>query len=501
MIHTVIFDDKIKVWWDYDEAYKQGCTYRVYKDNEVFSADKTHYSFDNLDSDTEYSFHVEMVDENGSVVSDVGTVTVKTLQKKNVIDVTKAPYNAVGDGKTLNTNAIQHALNDCTASDCVYIPTGTFLTGALDMHSDSELRLADDAILLGSECEQDYLPKIKNRFEGREVTAYRSLINAGTLDAKGGCNCSNVVIRGGRLQGGGQQLRKNIMAVERERILKEHHLENEINPPNFYNNVEPGRMRGRLLNICNVDGVIVADTEIGNAPSWNLHFVYCNNVVTCDSLIFSHAISNGDGWDPDSSTNCVLFGITFDTGDDCVAIKSGKNLEGYLVGRPCEHIRIFDCNFIDGHGIAIGSEMSGGVNDVIVWDCDLKDGKCLCIKTNRCRGGYVKNVKGYNLKGTSLSIEIYDGNNDGDAAPCAPVLENFHFENLFLTGLLCYTGDIRRENNDAIEIYGYKDQKIKNVTIKNVKLAYKGLYPHQIIRCVNAENVVIENVESVGEDL
>lgn len=105
------------------------------------------------------------------------------------------------------------------------------------------------------------------------------------------------------------------------------------------------------------------------------------------------ASGTADGWDPDSSTNCTLFASEFHTGDDAVAIKSGKNPEGNEIGRPCAHIKVFDCRIGYGHGICIGSEMSGGVEDVQIWDCDFANSLYgIEIKATPKRGGYVRGV-------------------------------------------------------------------------------------------------------------
>lgn len=108
--------------------------------------------------------------------------------------------------------------------------------------------------------------------------------------------------------------------------------------------------------------------------------VYCDNIQTDHCVFESEGVWNGDGWDPDSSTNCTLFASEFHTGDDAVAIKSGKNPEGNEIGRPCAHIKVFDCRIGYGHGICIGSEMSGGVEDVQIGTATLPT-RCTALRS------------------------------------------------------------------------------------------------------------------------
>ncbi len=494
MINTVILDDEIKLWWEYLPLGKEAF-FTVYIDGkEVDRTIKSHYNAKGLSPQTQYEFCIKLGER------EVGKCKVKTLASKRRIDITQAPYYAVGDGKTLNTIAIQRALNDCQADQCVYIPDGIFLTGALDMPSHTELYLSEGATLQGTANVEDYLPKIKSRFEGVECTCYRSLINAGSIDSREGCATENITLRGGKILGGGQALRGNIIAAERMSILKENGLENELNPPAFYASVLPGRMRGRTLCCCNTQNITVVNTFIGNAPAWNLQFIYCKNVVTAGSVIYSHHISNGDGWDPDSSENCVVFDTNFDTGDDCVAIKSGKSLEGYTIGRPSKHIRVFDCYSKEGHGISIGSEMSGGIEDVCVWNCDIRSGTGMNIKSSKKRGGYIRDIQVYNCQFPMLQVVAYMGNDDGEGAPVAPEIANLHFEDIQLSGVLTYTGDSnRREPENAFTISGYEDNPVKNVTLKNITLQYRQMLPNQTFVLKNVENVKMKNIISKGE--
>ena len=297
---------------------------------------------------------------------------VRTPKRKRRIDITQAPYLAKGDGKALNTAAIQQAIEDCKEDEMVYVPAGTFLTGALTLHDHMELYLEEGAVLQGSSNPEDYLPRIPSRFEGTERECYQSLLNLGVMDHRAGCTSEDVLIRGkGTISGGGRLLAERMMAAERER-LKEyiHSLGDKVLECENANTI-PGRARGRPIQICNAKNVRITGLTLQNGPGWNVHMIYSEQIVTDHCIFRSEDIWNGDGWDPDSSSGCTIFACTFYTGDDSVAIKSGKNPEGNEIGRPCSHIRIFDCICAYGHGITMGSEMSGGIEDVVIWDCDL----------------------------------------------------------------------------------------------------------------------------------
>jgi exo-poly-alpha-galacturonosidase len=326
------------------------------------------------------------------------------------------------------------------------------------------LYVAEGAVLKGSVDTSDYLPLIKNRFEGWEMETYASLINAGRLNRDGSYNVKNLRITGGgAIKGGGKKLE---LASKAARGI---------------------RSRGRLVLLMNCQDVSIDNLALSEPPCWTLHYIYSNN-ISCHSLtIRTLGIHNGDGIDPDSSTDSYIFNCIFDTGDDCIAIKSGKNPEGYYVGKPTRNVRITHCDFIRGHGISIGSEMSGGVSDVLVQDC--KAGALLHgmqIKATKDRGGYVRNVTVTDcelLKITIFSAVNY--NNDGEPAPKLPTFENFVFNNIDLS-----KGNVKEP---IININGFKDpaHRLRNVNFNGIIL------PESAKVVINdAEKVKFTNVRS-----
>jgi polygalacturonase len=240
----------------------------------------------------------------------------------------------------------------------------------------------------------------------------------------------------------------------------------------------------------NCQDVCISNLTVTEPPCWTVHYIYSDN-VTCDHLtIITDGIRNGDGIDPDSSTDSYIFNCTFDTGDDCIAIKSGKNPKGFFVAKPTRNVRITHCDFKRGHGISIGSEMSGGVSDVLVQDC--KAGALLHgmqIKGTKDRGGYVKNVTVTDCQ--LLQITIFSAvnyNNDGAPAPEVPTFENFTFTNIDLSAASL--------KEPVIDINGFKDpaHKLRNVIFTNIALPENAKV---VIK--DAQGVTFANVKSATD--
>ncbi|OXM99855.1 glycosyl hydrolase family 28 protein [Bifidobacterium vansinderenii] len=454
MLDACVRDDTLTVYWDKPATATAGQRYDVMlNDTAVATVDRTRCRIDGLAAGRDYRVTVSMVDDGGhddgvngeSAVGDaadddavmIGSRVFHTAERKRMIDVTAEPYQAIGDGTTLNTAAIQRALDDCGPHDAVLIPAGTFLTGALRMHSDSELVVSSGAALQGTADPHDYLPMLPSRFEGTELDCYSSLINIGHLDHTAGPNCRNVTIRGGgTIASGGRALAEAV--IERERGRVEAELAATGQSLDDYEKPEtiPGRVRPRLINMSNASHVEIADVTLKDGASWNVHMIYSDHIVTHGCTFESHDVWNGDGWDPDSSEDCVIFDCDFDTGDDIIAIKSGKNPEGNVINRPTRRVRIFDCRATrGGHGLAIGSEMSGGVEDVRIWDCDLSGlWYGVEVKTTPKRGGWVRGLHVRDTVMRHVIIRAVPYNDDGVAAGVPPVLEDFRFERVQLLG-------------------------------------------------------------------
>lgn len=389
---------------------------------------RTHFTAEQLEPGRTYCAEVRLDGQT------LGRCCAQTRHITQRLDVRS--FGAVGDGMTIDTAALQRAIDACGPKDEVYLSAGIYRTGALRLHSDMTLHLDACAVLQGTDVPEDYLPRIRSRFEGIEQECYSSLLNFGVLDHSDHPNCRNVLIYGeGTIASGGQVLAQRIIDLEREQ-LRDYLAENAAMVASCENDrTIPGRVRPRLINLSNCENVRITGLTLKNGASWNVHMIYSRDIITDHCAFISEGVWNGDGWDPDSSEQCTLFACRFRTGDDCVAIKSGKNPEGNVIARPARAIRVFDCSCDFGHGICIGSEMSGGVEDVKIWDCDLENSLFgLEIKGTKKRGGYVRGVEVTDCILPRLSIHAVTYNDDGVPAKHPPELHDFQFERLHFTG-------------------------------------------------------------------
>lgn len=487
-------DHSITVYWDKPSKASANQLYTVWiNEQAVAQVDRTHFTLGSLPSETQYSVRVQCEIENESLRMET---TVRTTAPRRRVNVTKAPYNAVGDGKTLNTAALQKAFDDCGENDCLYFPAGVYMTGALRGHSDMEIYLEDGAVLQGTAEIEDYLPRISSRFEGTEMACYSSLLNFGKLDHASGPNCRNILIHGnGKIASGGQTLAWRIIEDERGK-LREYLAANAALVAACENdNTIPGRVRPRLINMSNCENVRISGLTLENGASWNVHMVYSRNIVTDHCVFRSQGVWNGDGWDPDSSENCTLFASEFYTEDDAVAIKSGKNPQGNEINRPTRNVRIFDCYSAYGHGIVIGSEMSGGVEDVAIWDCDLRVSMSgFEIKATKKRGGYVKNVSVRDCVIPRVMMHSVLYNDDGIGAAAPPMLSDCLFERLRLTGRYQASDDIHDlQPCFPIELIGFDvpGYEVKDVVFRDIAVANDT----PGIKMQYTKNITLERIE------
>ena len=497
-LNAVCYEREIHIYFERVASLAETDSYEIsLSDGQCIQTRHTNASFYGLREKTSYEAELFLCTASKKELLDQAIFTTTAFRPR--LDVTKAPYLAMGDGKTLNTKALQKALDEADGK-VVYFPNGTYLTGALTLHSGTELYLEDHAVIMGSTDPNDYLPLVPSRSEGLHMLCYQSLINVGAIDKDDACNAKNITIRGGSIIGGGIPLMEKMeeSAIQFTRDYVERLSEEEL--VTFDRGIATinGRLRGRLIEMRNTENVVISNVSLGKGPYWNVHFIYCNNVVVHGCNINTRGIHNGDGLNPDSSTNVTIFDCTFDTGDNCIAIKSGRNPEGNIVNRPTRHVRIFDIEGAGG-GIAIGSELSGGCEDVRAWNLDLSmSSSGFGIKTTKKRGGRIKNIHVYDSVLPNIRLSTaYTCNNDGKSAAELTQLENISYENCVILGqgYTIFYGEenakrVEKKNIPSLLIIGFDEkQTFKEITFVNLKLKKKGMSDRHIFDVDNLSEI------------
>jgi polygalacturonase len=347
-------------------------------------------------------------------------------------------FGAVADGKTDATAAIANAIAACAQAGGgrVVVPPGEFSTGPIHLQSNVELHLAaTNSVLKFNPDPKAYLPAVFTRYEGIECYNYSPLIYAFEL--------TNVAVTGaGTLDGHADETwlawkgRKGPAAgtqtPARARLAQ---MNNDGVPVSQRVFGEGDFLRPNFIQFNRCQNVLIAGVKIRRSPMWEIHPLLCTNVTVRGVDIFSHG-ANNDGCDPESCRDVLIEKCIFDTGDDCIAIKSGRNADGRRVGVPSQNIIIRDCTMRDGHGgTTIGSEISGGCSNVFVENCEMSSPDLVCalrLKSNAMRGGvlqniFMRNVNVGQVKDSVLQIDfLYEEGAKGDFMPFAKnvVMEN-----------------------------------------------------------------------------
>lgn len=376
----------------------------------------------------------------------------------NILD-----FGADKSGERLSTAAIQAAIDRCEKGGCVYVPAGVYISGAVFLKSDMTLHIEDGAFIKGSGNTEDF-PIYTYRWEGNETKCYSSLINAGV----GTDGVHNLRIRGGgTIDANGVELFRKEMKEQKG-------------------------ARGRAVCIRNSEDIAISGVTIRQSPSWCLHLINCRNVTIDAVKIYTkhdadgnryEDIFNGDGIDVDSCKNVSVRNSLIASQDDCIAIKSGKDAEGRRLAMISENIEITDCRFESGFGVAIGSEMSGGVRNVTVRDCDFKDTFSIgSVKTCRGRGGIIEDILFENV--TLLNTNTGHGD-------CK----------WFRGGIYVDSYYSNAEISKAVQPVSEETPLIRNITFRNARVDTCGgnaIYISGLPE-KHCENILLENIKAVGK--
>lgn len=496
-LNAVCYETQMHIYFERVASFGEGDFYEITLSNgQSVQTKKTNVSFFDLKQETSYQAELFLCLNGEKKLLDKATFTTKGNKER--IDVTKAPYFAVGDGETLNTKALQKALDEA-GERVVYFPNGKYLTGALTLHSGTELYLEADAVILGSADPKDYLPLVSSRSEGYHMNCFQSLINVGELDKDSGCTTKDITIRGGSIIGGSFALMDS-MKHSAVKFAGEYIDATDENKVLAFSK----RTRGKLIEMRNTENIVISDVNLGKGPYWNVHFIYCENIIVHHCNINTRGISNGDGIDPDSCENVTVFDCDFDTGDNCIAIKSGRDMEGILINRPCKHIRIFDVKCTGG-SIAIGSELSGGCEDIVAWNMDLSNSIFgFGIKTNRKRAGVIKDVYVYDsvMPNIRLDATYYDTK---ERAKELTKLQNISYDNCVILGegYKIFYGEeninkVQKVDLPSVIFIGFEEeQTFKNIKFSNLKLKKKADGAHHIFEIRNIPNTDFGTFETI----
>lgn len=435
-------------------------------------------------------------------------------------------YGAKGDGISLNTEAFRNAIEACekNGGGRVVVPKGIWLTGPIELKSNVNLYLEKGALIQFSK-NFDLYPLVETTYEGTEQYRCQSPIS--------GRNLENIAITGyGIIDGGGDAWRyvkkskltsdqwielvssggvvdstgKNWwpseQAMNGEKILNQLKKEKGKLTKEDYQKVRD-YLRPVMVNFINCKNILLEGVTFQNSPAWNIHPLMSQNIILRNVTVRNPWYSqNGDGIDVESCKNVIIYDCKFDVGDDAICMKSGKDEFGRKRGIPTENVIIADCIVYHGHGgFTIGSEMSGGVRNIKVSNCNFIGTDIgLRFKSTRGRGGvveniYIDNIFMKDIPTDALSFNMYYGGHaPTEDLPIEEKLKNRsgfvvnegtpQFRNIFLENILCIGA------KDAVVIQGLPEMSIKNVVLKNSKLTSKrgiSIYDAEDIKIINTE--------------
>ncbi|MDR7370084.1 glycoside hydrolase family 28 protein [Flavobacterium aquidurense] len=415
-------------------------------------------------------------------------------------------FGAVADGKTMNTAAFEKAIKACAENGGgkVIVPNGKYLTGAIHLESNVNLHLEDNAEILFSTNPKDY-PIIHTSWEGTELMNYSPLIFArnktnvaitgkGTLN--GQANSSNWwVWSGGKSYAWQKGIPSQNDPTNREVLVDMAEKGVPVSERVFG---EGRYLRPSFVEFFECNTVLIKDVTIINAPFWILHPLKSNNIIIDGVTVNSHG-PNNDGCDPEYSQNIIIKNCTFNTGDDCIAIKAGRDADGRRVAIPSKNIIVQNCKMIDGHGgVVIGSEISAGVNNVFVENCKMDSpnlDRVIRIKTNSKRGGviedvFVRNLEIGTVKECVLLATMYYNVYGSQTGNFIPVIRNINLENI----------NVKNAGKYGVLAEGYKESPVENITLKNVVIEKAdSIYKLSNVKNINFIDTYIngKKVESV----
>ncbi len=378
-------------------------------------------------------------------------------------------YGAKGDGSTDCTEAFRKAIEKCSKNGGgrVVVPRGTYLTGPIHLLSNTNLFLEDSAVILFDRNPRAYLPLVLTRWEGVECMNYSPLIYAydqqnvavtgkGILD--GQANDTSWWPWKGNAESGWREGMPNQNAA-RQRLFKMGETGVPVGDRTFG---EGWYLRPSFLQLYKCRNVLIEGVKIIHSPMWEIHPVLSENITIRNVDIDTHG-PNNDGIDPECSRDILIEGCSFNTGDDCIAIKSGRNNDGRRVTVPSENIIIRHCRFVDGHGgVTIGSEISGSARNIFAEDCAFDSPvlySALRLKSNAVRGGTIENLYLRRLTVGQVERAAFDVDlqyEEGENGNFLPTIRNIEIDSMVVG--TC---------GKAMNLVGYERAPLRRIRISN----------------------------------
>ena len=414
----------------------------------------------------------------------VARIKPPVFQKR---DFPVTDFGGVGDGYTACTDAFARAVEACHSAGGgrVTVPAGAWLTGPIHLKSNVNLHLEKDATIRFSTNPADYLPLVFTRWEGVELMNYSPLIYAfeqqniavtgdGTLDGQSD-NAHWWPWKGlkafGWREGAPEQeaARNRLFAMGEAGTPVEKRIfgEGSYLRPGFF---EPVRCRN----------VMIEGVTVRNVPFWQIHPILCTNVIV-RGLTLDAPGPNTDGCDPESCNDVLIDNCSFNTGDDCIAVKSGRNGDGRRVNVPSENIVIRNCRMKNGHGgVTIGSEITGGVRNVFAENCKMDSPdlwNAIRLKNNALRGGLLEHIyfRRIVVGQVSHAVLTIDFNyEEGAKGPFTPVVRDVRVETV-VSGKSLYAVDAQGLEGAPIYDVALGDCDFRNVAEPNIVRNVKGI--------------------------
>lgn len=374
------------------------------------------------------------------------------------IDITS--LGAIGNGEKDCKPAFDEAMKKAVRTGGLHIivPAGEYLlNGPIHFTSNVCLELQDGATLKFSPEPKYYLPLVKTSWEGTFIQNYSpfiygyqveniSIIGKGTIDGNAGSSFATWK----SMQKKGQQLTRDM-----------NHNETPVSERNFG---EGYFLRPQLIQLFECRNITIEGVFITNSPFWCIHLLKSENII-CRDIRYDAKLVNNDGIDPEYTRNLLIENITFNNGDDNIAIKCGRDNDGWKTNCPSENIIIRNCKFKGLHGVVLGSEMSAGIQNIFIENCTY-GGYCkrgIYIKTNPDRGGFIRNIYINNCKFGNVEDLFY-----ATSMYAGEGLDNNHFtevHDIHVKDLSCNTA-----SSAGIVLQGTTTRPIYNVSFENVNI-------------------------------